>query len=567
MKKRIQGFFYWKKAVLLMTVGTLGFCAGWQRMELRAQEETAAGKVETEKQETRTELVLKAEQSCTAKELQELLNYNQEGQYDLTVMVPAGTYELDRQLVIYSHTKLISDKDSIYLRINEKYSSLIGNQYASITNKIDTVSEDIVIDGGVWDGNHDYFPHAGESICFTHARDIVIKNAVVCNVTEGSHLITFGGVENGRIENCEMYGYHGTLPKEAVHLDIVHSKDQVPVISPVDQYDDAACINITVADCTIYDYPRGVGSHTAVDGVYHHDVTVENNNFYDIAEEAVKAYQYIGLTVKNNTMKKVGLGICCYTWIGTGYLKPLKNTVTEKVPDSYDIEITGNTVTETTGTGTSGYGIRLIGSEDRPLSGITISNNKITDVANSAVYGIRLAYCTGAQVRKNTISNSANGGITLVNCSSCKLSYNKIKNTARYGIYTTESPKSYLYANQVSATGETGILINNSSTSSTVRKNKVWSTGKYGIEIYTDSNSCKVYDNTVRNTTEHGIFIYKADNAVVKTNIVKDSKADGIHIGTSQNTKAEKNTVSGSKGNAVTVTKQAAGCNMSTTKK
>lgn len=518
--------------------------------------------------EEREELTVTAEASCTAKELQELLNLNYDGGYELTVKVPSGTYELDRQLVIYSHTTLLSEDGAVYLRTNQKYGSLIGNQYASVINQNASVSERIVIDGGCWDGNAKKYPHAGESICFTHASEIVIRNAAVCNVSNGSHLITFGGVTDALVENCELYGYTGTTAKEAVHLDIVHSKSQVPVICPVDSYDDASCRNIVITNNKIHDYPRGVGSHVSVDGVYHHDITINNNYFYNITEEAVKAYNYAGLNVKNNEMSQVGLGIRFYTWIsGSNYLEPLEGTVKEEIPDNYRAVISGNTIQGTTGEGTSGYGIQLIGSEERMLIGVTISKNKISDITNSSVYGIRLAYCSQAAVSQNEISNTANGGITLVNCRSCKLKSNKIKSVARYGIYTTESPKSTIYANSVSETGDTGILVNNSSTSSSIGKNKVWNTGNHGIYVYTASSKCKVYENTVKNTKGNGIFIYKADDVTVKKNTVKNSQSDGLHIGTSNGTSVTGNTVEGSAGNAITVTKQAAGCNVSTQKK
>ena len=75
---------------------------------------------------------------------------------------------------------------------------------------------------------------------------MTVKNAVLCNVPEGSHLMVFAGTTDALVEKCEFYGYGkgrgGKLPKEAIQLDIAHDVGTTPTLQEV-LWDELPCQN------------------------------------------------------------------------------------------------------------------------------------------------------------------------------------------------------------------------------------------------------------------------------------------------------------------------------------
>ncbi len=185
-----------------------------------------------------------------------------------------------------------------------------------------------------------------ESFRFIHASDITIQNATICNVPEGSKLILFAGVRNSIVDGCTLYGYQGSTPKEAIQLDIVHDDVLVPSMQMNEiHYDDLPCDGITITNNEVYDYPRAIGSHTSIKGVFHKNITISNNNFHDITEAAIKAYHYVNVLISNNIITNASAGVIVYTYIndsGIHYMNPLPGTIQEGLPENYHISIEGS---------------------------------------------------------------------------------------------------------------------------------------------------------------------------------------------------------------------------------
>ncbi len=277
-----------------------------------------------------------------------------------------------------------------------------------------------------------------ESFRFIHASNITIKDATICNVPDGSHLITFGGVKNGVIDNCTLYGYAGTALKEAVQIDIVHDNTILPSMqSKILVYDDLPCKGITITDCNIYNYPRAVGSHTSIKGIFHKNIIISNNSLHDLEEAAIKAFNYVNLEISNNTIKNAGIGMLIYTYISNQYyLEALKTTRKEPLPDNYNIVIKNNTIQNIkeikSGDGTLwGDGIHTIGNKERPLSGVTIVNNKISGTDR---YGMFLEGTVKTKISDNTLNQTVKNGIYLINgCDFSEITGNTLTKTGTKG--------------------------------------------------------------------------------------------------------------------------------------
>ncbi|MDF2800975.1 MAG: Parallel beta-helix repeat [Anaerocolumna sp.] len=394
----------------------------------------------------------------TSTELQYLLDFNKDGKYNLIVIIPEGEYLLNKEMRIYSNTSIQADKNAKLLK-NHQRGAMIANDLSNDKGGYAT-TENITISGGIWDSSRIAELNKGtESLRFIHTTNVTIKNATICNVPDGSHMITLAGVANGTIKNCTLYGYNGSMLKEAIQLDIVHDNVIVPSMQEKYlTYDDLACDNILITGCNIYNYSRAIGSHTSVKGVFHKNITIQNNMLHELQDTAIKAYNYINLKVSDNTIYNASMGILVYTYIkneGKHYLDALETTNQVSLPKDYNITIKNNIIyniaeANSSKTATWGDAIRTIGVSSRPLSGVTIFNNTIKNVKR---YGIFLEGTTTSNISRNDISDTTNSGIYLISGShNAKIAYNTLQkigllNQNSGGIGLNESKKATIINN------------------------------------------------------------------------------------------------------------------------
>ncbi len=403
--------------------------------------------------------VVSANPGDNAADLQRLLDFNKYGTFNLTVKIPAGSYDLNKELRIYSNTTILADPDAKLLRSHQR-GALLANDLSKDRGGY-TTSENITIIGGIWDSYKiEDMDKGTESFRFIHASNITIKDATICNVPNGSHLITFGGVRNSTVDNCTLYGYKGTALKEALQLDIAHNNTILPSTqSKILAYDDLPCDGITITNCNIYNYPRAIGSHTSVKGVFHKNIVISDNNLQNLAEAGIKAFNYVNLKILNNTVKNAGIGILVYTYINNQYyLEALQTTEKEPLPDNYNIIIRNNTIQDikvlkSENGNLWGDGIRTIGNKERPLTGVTIMDNTITGTAR---YGTFLQGTVQSRISDNTFILTAKKGIYLINgCDYSEITGNILYKTGAED--SGESGIGHSGSAQVTITGNTVI--------------------------------------------------------------------------------------------------------------
>ena len=424
--------------------------------------------------------------NATAKEIQQILDYNKENGYNLTVRIPNGTYLLESELRIYSNTTIIASAGAKLMK-NHQRGALLANDMSNDKGGY-TTTENITINGGIWDSSKISSYNKGtESFRFIHASNVTIKNATIRNVPDKSHLITLAGVKNGTIENCKLYGYNGTTLKEAIQLDIVHNSTIVPSMQANSiVYDDLPCNTITIRNNEIYNYPRGISSHTSVQGVFHTNINIENNKLHDLTEAGIKAYNYVNTNIKNNTIERAAVGVLVYTSFSneaTNYLPALPSTKKQPLPKNYRIVIEGNTIKnmrqyQSVSTLSWGDGIRIIGSKARPLSNVSIKKNHITKTAR---YGIFVEYSP-----------------------TCYIGSNYITDTYRYSICIDQSDSGNLYWNQISKAGAKG--------------------SHYGGIGVSNTKNLKIYKNTIKVTAKNGIYL----NSTTKNCNITWNKISGV---------------------------------------
>lgn len=433
--------------------------------------------------ERKTNLEVTVPSNATAQEIQQLLDYNKENEYNLTIRIPNGTYILERELRIYSNTTIIASAGAKLMK-NHQRGALLANDMSNDIGGY-TTTENITIDGGIWDSSMIASYNKGtESFRLIHASNVTIKNATIRNVPDKSHLITLAGVKNGTIENCKLYGYNGTTLKEAIQLDIVHDSTIVPSMqSNFIIYDDLPCNTITIRNNEIYNYPRGIGSHTSVQGVFHSNITIENNTIHDLTEAAIKAYNYVNTYIKNNAIERAAVGVLVYTTFSneaSHYLPALSSTKKQPLPKNYRIVIEGNIIKNmrqylSGSTLSWGDGIRIIGSKIRPLSNVSIKKNHITKTAR---YGIFVEYSPTCYIGSNYITDTKRYSICIGQSNSANLYWNQIskagaKGSNYGGIGVSNTQKLKIYKNTIKVTAKNGIYLNSATKNCNVTWNKI----------------------------------------------------------------------------------------------
>ncbi len=444
--------------------------------------------------------------NAAAKEIQQILDYNKDNGYNLTVHIPNGTYLLEHELRIYSNTTIVASAGAKLMK-NHQRGALLANDMSK-DNGGYTTSENITIDGGIWDSSKIAGYNKGtESFRFIHAANITIKNAIIRNVPDKSHLITLAGVKNGTIESCTLYGYNGTTLKEAIQLDIVHDSIIVPSMQAgLIVYDDLPCNTITIRNNEIYNYPRGIGSHTSVQGVFHTNITIEDNKLHDLMEAGIKAYNYVNASIKNNTIERAAVGVLVYTIFSneaTNYLPALPSTKKQPLPKNYYIVIEGNTIKNmrqslSGSTLSWGDGIRIIGSKSRPLSKVSIKKNHIMKTAR---YGIFIEYSPACYVGSNYITDTYRYSICIDHSDSGNLYWNQISKAGAKGSYyggvgVSNTKNLKIYMNTIKVTAKNGLYLHSTTKNCSITWNKI-----FGVTasqaIYTSLNA----GHTVKNNT------------------------------------------------------------------
>ncbi|MBQ7725632.1 MAG: hypothetical protein IJT66_00645, partial [Clostridia bacterium] len=198
---------------------------------------------------------------------------------NLIVEIPAGTYYLDNEIPVYSHTTIIAEEGATMIA---RYSDLTVpllfgahmDEYGVRCKGDDCTHggysqvQDVTIIGGVWDRGSDTNTATTTVFSFRHAKNITLKNLTVENATD--HLINLSGVDTALVENVTVQNHLPYKGKdaaywgdyqvgdksrynaiEAIHLDYCNkigedSKRAKP-------FDNTPSKNITVTDCTFTD--------------------------------------------------------------------------------------------------------------------------------------------------------------------------------------------------------------------------------------------------------------------------------------------------------------------------
>ncbi|MBE5889752.1 MAG: right-handed parallel beta-helix repeat-containing protein [Lachnospiraceae bacterium] len=504
------------------------------------------------------------------REINKILETPHEG--TLFVKAQDGTYDnLHGTLFIHSNTSFIASDKALFINGGSKNDS--SKRYGPFIQSVIEYDDegdylevhDITIRGGQWDSSNLSKDEGTESFRFVHCRNVTMDSVTVCNVPKKSHLVVLAGVKGALIKNCNFYGMYNwnsknlsTIEcKEAVQLDVTHNNTVVPVQAKKindSLWDDTPCSDVTITGCSFHEFTRGIGSHTAVAGVFHNNITISGNYFYNISDTAMKLFNYTNAVIEGNYLgvSKAGKqgsvteGILVYSSLNESnesgyYFQPNSGQKKIILPENYNIKICNNLISNTkermnNGKHLWGDAIRVAGSDSRPLIGVTISGNTIS---NCERYGVFASHTKDLIINgKNTITNINVDGIKVIDSDGSIISYNTVQKTKQCGIKCTNGTVAKIHHNTIENYGlekdETfGIYVYKSAAKSADTAVKIYSnkvtgkgSGKKKIAIKVSTSPYAVISsNVVNKPGAEGIMTYKCPNVKIKKNTIKTTSS------------------------------------------
>lgn len=521
--------------------------------------------------------------------IQAALDYARNARQDGTiykVVIPSGSYRLDWHLFIYDNTWLSLQPDTRLIKNFNKSCMIKSNDNKSLFYGYNGASN-IVIEGGIWYTDTTAFPGESTAIRFGHGSDIYMKNVVVDGNSNGHH-VSFCGVKDITMEGCTFKNYVGSNNKEAVQLDICHSQN---IVGEYGYYDDTCENNVLVTNCTFSGVSRGIGAHSAVHGVYYHDIAVIGCTFTDVDKQAILGMNFKNFIVKKNQMTDVGSGVQLRyaNPLGENYYEPNGGTVSQIDSDS-GLIISDNVITTKLNEKQSNsYGIYVAGGrmsqKDFFVENAMISNNKIS----SAAHAIYLEYTNKSTVKGNTVSkitlnskNAPSNAICLTNSDKNTISGNQLGNTKSYtlighgislresstgnvirsntvnkakraGIIIADGSSAKIQNNKINSAGVSGIIITDDGTKgTTVSGNKITGSAAMGISVSSFATA-SLSKNTISKSGKYGINVDNA-TATITGNKISSSKSHGINIVNTAIASIQSNTITGSTNHGICFT-------------
>ncbi len=198
-----------------------------------------------------------------------------------------------------------------------------------------------------------------------------------------------------------------------------------------------------------------------------------------------------------------------------------------------------------------GDGIRIIGNKERPLSGVSIKNNSISDAKRS---GIFVSDAPEGYIGNNIVTRTEQHGIYMDQSYHSKLYYNKLYSTGKAlsnygGIGLSSSDKSVVYKNLVKDAAKNGIFLYNSSNHCSIRANTITGSSDNGISVNLNSNYARISYNKITGNTgstlnNRGVFVYGANYATISNNTITNcQRKQEINIYNSEGSKANGNKI------------------------
>lgn len=485
-----------------------------------------------------------------SKGIQSVLNKAIGSKKEITIYFPAGTYNIDKTLRVYSNTHLILDKNATLYRMDswinrEVLFNVDQNSKRDVVGKYN-MSKNITIEGGTIDGGNTAKAAKGTDVVrFDHAENITIKDCTIKN-TYDCHILELVGVKNGEVSGCTFTGFRYKKGKEndykyareAIQIETAWKTGNEPWARG-SVIDGTSCKNVVITDNKFNDIPCGVGQHRHTkDGKYRNeDITITNNTITcssknKAAKIAITCIGINNLTVKNNIVKgpyqfamhvMVADGVVIEgnqaegmkqngIMVDSGKNVVISNNTLKNIA-KHGISVGGGTVKKVSGnkiTNVKWNGISVDDGKVTSITGNTINKAKKHGISIIDIHG--KADCALKNITKNKISNTGENGICINKAKVTNVSGNTLKTINKSGIVliagsigSGKSRTKGIQENKITGCKQHGVVAM-SGTISSIGKNKISNMGVNGISLSGDARVYYIVKNNLKKCKRQGIF-------------------------------------------------------------
>lgn len=389
-----------------------------------------------------------------------------------TVFVPARTYKLTCELVMYENTTLYCEKGAVLERHHTGYMLLNGVRGARYSQY--NGNGNIAIINGVWDGKAQLeLGGKGSNIAIAHADGVHIEGVEVINAN--SHSIELNSSRHVVIENSKFLGQLGSLTfVEAIQLDLSTEGG----FGAFGEFDNTPCENVTIqnnvfgASKELPAVTRGIGTHSTRIGVLFNDIKVLNNEFINLRDFAIQFLCYKDSVIEGNMFYGCTGGVILYS---------SNPDNANHILDKYN----------------------QITTEVQPCSYITVSRNTFERITGKQVlynYGREKSRNNNIYFKDNVVKNCTDnsGNIMMICSNDCKIDGNSVTRVNNFAIYCRNMTNVSVDNNNIEHTGNySGIRIMEICRYITVRNNHIKRVGGNAINILTDVYSIIVAGNMI----------------------------------------------------------------------
>lgn len=389
-----------------------------------------------------------------------------------TVFVPARTYKLTCELVMYGNTTLYCEKGAVLERHHSGYMLLNGVRGKSYSKY--NGNGNIAIYNGVWDGKAQLeLGGKGSNIAIAHADGVHIEGVEVINAN--SHSIELNSSRNVLIENSKFLGQLGSLQYvEGIQLDLSTEGG----FGAFGEFDNTPCENVTIQNNVFGasdDLPalsRGIGTHSTRIGVLFNNVKILNNEFNGLRDFSIQLLCYKDSLIEGNMFYKCTGGVIIYSSNpdNASHILDKYNQITTAV---------------------------------QPCSYITVSRNTFEQIEGKQVlynYGREKSRNNNIFFKDNVVKNCVDnsGNIMMIFSNDCKIDGNSVTRVNKFAIYCRNMVNVSIDNNNIEETGNyTGIRVFEACRYITVRNNHIKRVGGNAINIITDVYSIIVAGNMI----------------------------------------------------------------------
>ncbi|MBQ5430225.1 MAG: right-handed parallel beta-helix repeat-containing protein [Lachnospiraceae bacterium] len=392
-----------------------------------------------------------------------------------TVRLKKGSYSVQKSIHLYSGVTL--DATGAVLKSTQAYGNMVMSADADINKSKKKGSgykafRDIGLVGGTWKSPA---KNRATIMRMGHGKKLTVKK-VTLDGGGGIHQLELASIDGITVKDCTFKNLKfrsGENKQEALQFDVTCNTSVFP-----DYVMDATPTkNIKVEGCTFTNVPRGVGTHTLLLGNYFNHVTIRNNTFQKIREEAVIALNYHDFLIEGNRISDSGAGILVQAF------KAAPSSVWTTIQD-----------------GKKKFSGKIVHDAAGVVRNNTVSiqkNSKADEVCGIKLYGMKLKtsakggdgtsikkgdyYLSGVTVEGNTIRTTAMG-IHLMDAKKCVVRNNTMIGTG------TDKEKSK---------NPKGIFLANTSTDNKILGNTIEKFYSNGILLQDASSATDISGNTL----------------------------------------------------------------------